>query len=1129
MRSSPMNRVWQIGLTVIAAIGVPAGAAATKLFNYSKNPVLSLLILIVYETLVLILGFFSSVASNLRNRWVARLTEATDGWMLRAASGVGREYRKYVIAANSYIDVKGLSTRGEFTLSLDEIFINLKLDPQSLHRLSPDPLQRPVESARSDSIWEWIYRARDHSTALVIVGPPGSGKTTLLKHVAYVLAVGGRRARLRQAPRKVPVLVPLRDHADLFRQETTSLADLIRAALIKAELTEPKDWVVSQLQKQRFLIMLDGLDEIADDSVRKKISSWIDQQQRRYSETHFLITSRPFGYRVNPLDRATVVQVQPFDEDQVKNFIVRWYGATSARSYGADNDAAQLSARIGAKELIDTITRNYHLVDLAVNPLLLTMIANVHYYRGALPGSRGELYDEVCNVFLGTRSQARGQSLEISTAQRRMVLEYLACHMMKEGKRDISYEEAVRVLKRPMSRVQASISAGDFLRIMEESSGLLLEREHHIYAFAHLSFQEYLTAAHIVKHPTTMSLADHVRDSWWHETIRLYAAQTDATTITVTCLREGRTSLDVLRLGMDCLIEGREVGAEAHELLAQIINPPDIRIDADTRRMAGAASLLHRRGDGSSNQETLHLCGGPITNMEYQAFLDDGNQDRAPDHWNEALYQAGLEFKAVTGVRLSDARDFCKWMQRISGDAWSYRLPRTRELGSEQLVSEELLSENGLSSTWTDTVVTKTYESHGLKLLISIDDLVYAFDDPWPGHAVNSSDAALRNIATHDFQKVLSRSGINWLVDFYSPDSIENTLNELRTYWTKLTGLDIDRCLYELKMTIESTCKEISRNVEQQGDQDIDFDTATYSIIKKDNAPSVDGVLSIESVLAWATNPMQDRLKSGFERRFETGPAGRRQSSRGSTRQYLLVLYIILQGQQRAQANPERQGARSKLDLLFGRKDRAYEAYTVQRELSSSGDWTPRFSNLEFILIEHLMTRRLRNWVNLVRAGLGSIVEPVSSLRRETAPIRSDKPLILELPSLRVIATGAPVREMGVYSPSERLLHAYAEMALFESQLRDAPPTGEGIFVVRERSATGGSVRIYDQVTGTEWPVPVGEELSRATIFVNEGELDVETERKETERQTDRGIEIRMKLRRNDRKDVAVRGRTRTK
>ena len=35
------------------------------------------------------------------------------------------------------------------------------------------------------------------------------------------------------------------------------------------------------------------------------------------------------------------------------------------------------------------------------------MIANVHRYRGALPGSRADLYAEICQVMLWRRQEAK--------------------------------------------------------------------------------------------------------------------------------------------------------------------------------------------------------------------------------------------------------------------------------------------------------------------------------------------------------------------------------------------------------------------------------------------------------------------------------------------------------------------------------------------------------------------------------------------------------------------------------------------------------------------------------------------------------------------------------------------------
>jgi predicted NACHT family NTPase len=58
---------------------------------------------------------------------------------------------------------------------------------------------------------------------------------------------------------------------------------------------------------------------------------------------------------------------------------------------------------------------------MALNPLLLTMIATVHCYRGALPGRRVELYDEICDVLLGKRSEYKG------------IIEPLTAHQKKNG------------------------------------------------------------------------------------------------------------------------------------------------------------------------------------------------------------------------------------------------------------------------------------------------------------------------------------------------------------------------------------------------------------------------------------------------------------------------------------------------------------------------------------------------------------------------------------------------------------------------------------------------------------------------------------------------------------------------
>ena len=79
-----------------------------------------------------------------------------------------------------------------------------------------------------------------------------------------------------------------------------------------------------------------------------------------------------------------------------------------------DDPGVRMTAQEGGDDLLQRLRKTPALSDLAVNPLLLTMIATVHRYRSSLLGRRVELYAEICEVFLGKRQQARGMELDLT-------------------------------------------------------------------------------------------------------------------------------------------------------------------------------------------------------------------------------------------------------------------------------------------------------------------------------------------------------------------------------------------------------------------------------------------------------------------------------------------------------------------------------------------------------------------------------------------------------------------------------------------------------------------------------------------------------------------------------------------
>ena len=72
-----------------------------------------------------------------------------------------------------------------------------------------------------------------------------------------------------------------------------------------------------------------------------------------------------------------------------------------------------------------------------------------------------------------------------------------------------------------------------------------------------------------------------------------------------------------------------------------------------------------------------------ITCAEYQLFIDDMRQEdknRQPDHWTSEKFPPGDAKQPITGIRSSDADEFCAWLTKketLSG--FKYRLPKLAE------------------------------------------------------------------------------------------------------------------------------------------------------------------------------------------------------------------------------------------------------------------------------------------------------------------------------------------------------------------------------------------------------------------------------------------------------------------
>jgi NACHT domain len=468
----------------------------------------------------------------------------------------------------------------------------------------------------------------------------------------------------------------LRDHAiPIAENPGIDLPTLLRSGRVTLQAKEPPGWWEHQLHDGRCLILLDGLDEVALEEHRRTVVAWIERQVAQYPNNDYVLTSRPHGYRTAGITGATVLQVRPFTSDQVRQFLYGWYSATERFATRLDShdrgrpealEHVESRARERADDLLRRLAEVPALYDLTINPLLLTMIANVHRYGGALPGSRAGLYGEICQSVLWRRRAAVNLPVGLPGPGKERLLANIAYEMMRRRVRDLAPSDVAGIVEPALRRMSETATVEDFLA-EAQASGLMIERERHTYAFAHHTFGEYLAARHIRDNGLQQMLIDSVNDPWWRETTLLFVTDADADEVVEACL--DTATITSLTLAFECTRVGGALAPNLRKRLSRTLTEATHAPDPERRRLAsGVLATLQLSGHvttttGSTGSTGSRICPRPVSTDLYELFLHDtGNP--APD--GVAEFVASPEHP-VTSVWASDAKAFTDWVNNIIG------------------------------------------------------------------------------------------------------------------------------------------------------------------------------------------------------------------------------------------------------------------------------------------------------------------------------------------------------------------------------------------------------------------------------------------------------------------------------
>jgi len=498
--------------------------------------------------------------------WLERLDQ---GFRLQLANSEAK-YLKCQENDCLYNEVEGYRQPEDIKIPLlEEVFVPLELSPT--FNMNPDgdviPIQMGADTDKLDkllakqlkqgslSIWDLLASAKTDPAyrQLAILAWGGYGKTTLMRHLTYTYAK--QRHRRHNAPRLIPVLLYLRKWRDLVAQsQAPDLPELITQYHV-ADLPEgntlklPTHWAANRLSQGNMLVMLDGFDEVAE-AQREAVRQWISRQMGNYPRAHFIVTSRPGGYRdyqARNRPKRTVF-VKPFKPKQWEAFVHRWYLCQERhrRSDSRRNlSAIQAIAARSANDLIQQLHQREELTTMATNPLLLNMIATFHrFYPGEeLPQQRATLYQAICNLQLGARPEYKRIAMPLAAEDCQAVLQRVAFAMVKANTPRVHHQPLVKRLTECLAAIDDTIAADYFLDRIVKVSELLVEREPQEYEFSHLSFMGYLAAAEVKRQNREALLLENADKAWWQETILLYAAQVNPTQLIRALNHQGAVDL----------------------------------------------------------------------------------------------------------------------------------------------------------------------------------------------------------------------------------------------------------------------------------------------------------------------------------------------------------------------------------------------------------------------------------------------------------------------------------------------------------------------------------------------------------------------------------------------------------
>jgi len=412
----------------------------------------------------------------------------------------------------------------------------------SFTKPSGSPESRPRNTfttvAQRSPVDKWL----GNSEKSIILGDAGSGKSTLLRFI--VIDLFKEEPKLGRLAEKwgnyLPIWVPFPAWTEKIRhQPDCSLEDLLLGWL--RGWNEERLWPLLKqaLEDERLLLVVDGLDEWADEACAKRA---VDRLQVfiAHRDLPAIVASRPHGFDKLGWQREgwQTAHLTGLTLDQQKEFAKVWF-IHRASVLNQSSTQAELIGDREAENFIAELTENANIRELATVPLLLGIFIYFRFRNSQLPQNRFEAYERMVEQLISEHPSNRQRSAQIGDRPNaldaddlRAIFGLLAFELHRGQSSGILDKERARSLVEDyledeenglgLEHSRALPLSRNFLDISQNTLGVLVERTPVDVGFFHRTFQEHLAAYWVSRMSPEKQLElvkDMSSDPQWSEVI----------------------------------------------------------------------------------------------------------------------------------------------------------------------------------------------------------------------------------------------------------------------------------------------------------------------------------------------------------------------------------------------------------------------------------------------------------------------------------------------------------------------------------------------------------------------------------------------------------------------------------